>query len=264
MNSSAKSTSIRLVQITDCHLPQAPDQSFKHCYPDLRLDAVVDAVREMNRTAGMFDHLILSGDLAQGGKASAYARILQKTTGLAQRRHWIPGNHDDAGVMAQFSEMQAKLVVQGDWAILLLNSTSDADGVGGGALSNSELKRLAEVEQLAVKYVLIVLHHPPIEVGSLWQDQIKLANSEAFWRILDKSTKVKGISFGHLHQALHRRRGSVELFCTPATAPQYKVAQAEVTLEDDLELVKPGFRWFNLHADGSITTEVVRVAESIL
>lgn len=251
---------IRLVQITDCHLQAQPEVKFKGYYPDLRLDAVLHSVQKITVAEGLFDHLLLSGDIAQSGAEQAYQRVLDKTLGIAQQRHWVPGNHDDVQLMSGFAQMQKKVTIDRDWAIILLDSTSQADGIGGGALSARELALLASVDQLSVKYVLLVLHHPPIEVGSRWQDAIKLANSDEFWRRIKALNKVRAISFGHLHQALHCCIEGIELFCTPATAPQFKVGQDEVTLEDDMELSKAGYRLLNLHGDGSITTEVVRVA----
>jgi len=253
-------TNIQLVQFTDCHLQVEPEQAYRGYYPEHRFDSVVAHIRHQSQQNDAFDHLIMSGDLAQFGASTVYQRILEKTVGLAENRHWLPGNHDDRSLMQQYGEMAQKVIKHGDWAIILLDSTSDPDGVGSGAISEEQLQFLATADQIDVSYLLLVLHHPPITVNSRWQDEIKLSNSDEFWQVVSSLKKVKGISFGHLHQERHIVRDGIDLFCTPATTYQYKAEQDEVTVEDDDELAKAGYRLFSLHPDGAISTQVVRVS----
>ncbi|MEH6444669.1 MAG: metallophosphoesterase [Oceanospirillaceae bacterium] len=249
-------STLNLLQITDCHLQQYPDQAYKNHYPDQRLDAVIAHVQA---TQSHSQHLLLSGDIAHYSSSAVYQRILDKTQSLAEQIHWLPGNHDDAQVMYEFVHMQRKIIINGDWAIVLLDSTANPDGVGSGSLSDEELSLLAKLGSLDVSHILIVLHHPPINVGSLWQDAIKLANSDEFWVRVKKLSKVRAISFGHLHQEHHLTEFGIELFCTPATAPQFKKEQLTPVLESDPILAAPAYRTLQLHADGSINSQVHRV-----
>ena len=262
--------SIRVLQITDFHLLESEVTALKGFYPEQRLDAVLASIRSGQSVVTAYHHLLLTGDLAQDAKHSVYQRILDKTVGLAQRRHWLAGNHDDTQVMSQFSEMQQKVVLDANWAIVLLDSTSNPNGVGSGSLSTAELALLASVDQLDVDHVLVALHHPPVNVGSVWQDEIKLANAEQFWQVLDKLHKVRAVTFGHLHQDHHiieQRAGKkIELFATPASAPQFKKQQLKPILEDDPLLALPAFREFELFANGQVSSVVHRVsvtAESV-
>jgi len=251
---------IQLVQFTDCHLQAGPEQAYKGYFPEQRFDSVIAHIRHQSQQSDGFDHLIMSGDLAQFGASAVYQRLLEKTVGLAKNRHWLPGNHDDLSLMLHYDEMAEKVIKHGNWAIILLDSTSDPDGVGSGAISEEQLQFLAKADQIDVSYLLLVLHHPPITVNSRWQDEIKLSNSDDFWQVISALKKVKGISFGHLHQEQHIVRDDIELFCTPATTYQYKAEQDEVVVEDDDELAKAGYRLFSLHPDGVISTQVVRVS----
>ena len=259
MSEQSQDSCVSIVQITDCHLQPQPSDRYRGCYPDARLDRVIQNIRQINVREGRFDHLVLSGDIAQSGAQQAYQRVLDKTLDIALQRHWIPGNHDDKQCMSAYAAMQQKVVLESAWAMVLLDSTSHPDGVGSGSLSASELDFLSTIDQLDAKHILLFMHHPPIEVGSLWQDEIKLANSDVFWQQLKTLNKVRAISFGHLHQELHLIKQGIELFCTPATAPQFKARQNKPEIEDDVELAKAAFRILNLHSDGSITTQVIRV-----
>jgi Icc protein len=260
--------SINLLQITDCHLQESEQQSYKGFYPDQRLDAVIQSVHSQFKTPSHFDSLILSGDLAHYSQASVYQRLLDKTQLLAGTRLWLPGNHDDVAVMAAFQSMQTKVSLHQNWAIVLLDSTSNPNGIGSGELSDKELIFLENIEatieskagDTVIEHIFIVLHHPPIDVNSQWQDEIKLANSDAFWKILKKLSTVRAISFGHLHQEHHLKRANIELFCTPASAPQFKKFQSIPVLEDDEQLSMPGFRTFSLFEDGTIDSNVYRSA----
>ncbi len=254
--------SIKLLQITDCHLQETPITAFKGFYPDQRLDAVIKHIESQQLPLASFEHLLLSGDLAHCAKASVYQRILDKTQHLANQTHWLAGNHDDVQVMQTFSDMQRNIVIDGDWAIVLLDSTTAADGLGSGSLSAAELCFLSKVEQLPVAHILLALHHPPVAFGSLWQDAIKLGNCSEFWQVLNALTKVRAITFGHLHQEQHLKKGQIELFCTPATAPQFKKRQITPVLEDNPHLAAPGYRILELHPDGKISTTVHRVLAS--
>jgi Icc protein len=249
-------STLNILQITDCHLQQYPDQAYKNHYPDQRLDAVIANIQATQQCS---QHLLLSGDIAHYSSTAVYQRILDKTQNLAEQIHWLPGNHDNAQVMHEFIPMQAKIIINKAWAIVLLDSTASPDGVGSGSLSAAELSLLAKLDSIEVSHILIVLHHPPINVGSPWQDAIKLANSDDFWERVKKISKLRGISFGHLHQEHHLTKFGIELFCTPATAPQFKKEQLSPVLESDPILAAPAYRTLQLHADGSISSQVHRV-----
>jgi Icc protein len=140
-----------------------------------------------------------------------------------------------------------------------LDSTTNPDGRGSGSLSDRELALIGTLNQLPIEHILLVLHHPPVEVGSVWQDQIKLANVQQFWQQVDKQDKVRAVLFGHLHQEHQLQHRDIALYCSPATAPQFKKSQLTPVLEDDIKLAKPGYRLLQLGSDGSIKTKVYRV-----
>ncbi|MCJ8298120.1 MAG: metallophosphoesterase [Pseudomonadales bacterium] len=254
---------IKILQITDCHLQGNPEHSLKGYNPERRLEAVIAAaaaqLQGLDNDSAKADHLLLTGDLAQQPQLSVYRRILKKTAALAARTHWVPGNHDDSAMMAEFAQMDKKIIIDGHWAIVLLDSTASPDGRGSGSLSNAELELISTLNVLPVEHILLVLHHPPVAVGSVWQDQIKLANAQQFWQRVDKLGNVRAVLFGHLHQEQQLQRQGIALYCTPATAPQFKKCQLTPILEDDPKLAAAGFRLLQLEVDGSINTTVYRV-----
>jgi Icc protein len=249
----------RILQITDCHLLINPDDSYRDYFPEQRLDAVISKIADSLPQMGKFDYLLLTGDIAQQAQTAVYQRILNKTKHLANEIHWIAGNHDDIAVMSEFAEQQEKVVHINEWALVLLDSTSNPNGVGSGSLADEELALIEKANELQAAHIMLVLHHPPVDVASRWQDEIKLGNALEFWEKVSQNKKVKAVTFGHLHQEHHFFEKGVELFCSPATAPQFKKRQEKFMLEDDPLLMRPGYRTFELSSDGSIASHVLRV-----
>lgn len=248
---------IRVIQVTDCHLQESAGGSFKGANPEQRLLSVLQQLREELTDA---DLLLLSGDLVHHGYVSAYQRLQRYTDGIAKEVRWIPGNHDDAATMREYQSLSQKVFVQGDWCIIMLDSTTAPDGRGGGALGSGELEWLDSVVSVhSDKHLLLALHHPPVVVGSQWQDSIMLANAEVFWAQVMQYKNLQLVVCGHLHQAHQIKKGQVTVLATPATAPQFKASTAEPEVEMDPYLSLPAYRVIDLCEEGGFSTIVKRV-----
>ncbi|WP_136680402.1 metallophosphoesterase [Neptunomonas sp. XY-337] len=250
---------MKLIQITDFHLQETPDTLHNGVDPEVRFDAVLAAIREEHADC---DLLLMTGDLAHHGYESAYQRIEMATRHLAKQRCWLPGNHDDASKMQRFTELAQQRLIMAPWDILLLDSTSQPDGVGSGSLADAELERLANFLQAPkAPFQMVALHHPPLPVGSRWQDEIRLGNSAEFLSIVERyaSNALKLVVCGHLHQAHELALAEAQLISTPATAAQFVSFQAtpQIELRGDASL--PAYRWFELDSNGCFKSAVQRV-----
>jgi len=251
---------LRIIQVTDCHLQEAPDEVFKGSLPEERLCKVLEDIVGRNLQP---DLLLLTGDLVHHGYPQGYQRLSEYVQKVDADIRWLPGNHDNARHMSVFSELSLLQWRKHDWCVVSLDSTSLPDGKGSGSLGECELQRLEAILQAPPsKYLLIALHHPPVHVGSPWQDAICLGDKDAFWRILEdsKSSVAKLIVCGHLHQDHEVYNLSPPLLVTPATAPQFKKATLQPVLETDEYLSLPGYRVIDLFESGEFSTQVVRVA----
>ncbi len=248
-----------LLQLSDCHLAPEAGTLYRGYDADRTLAAVVaDAAAQ----GIAFDRLLLTGDLVQHGAAAAYRRLLALLEPLALERHWIAGNHDETGAMAQVQDgaLQRKRIDCGAWRLLLLDSTAEPDGRGGGALSEAELVWLQAELELAQssapqRYLLLALHHNPLPTGSGWQDQIRLANGERFCALIRGYPQVRAVICGHLHQFQRWQLDHIQLFCAPSTVFQFKPGQAQLQQEDDPARATPGYSWYRLDADGGVSVE---------
>jgi Icc protein len=140
------------------------------------------------------------------------------------------------------------------WQILLLDS--QVFGVPHGELSDFQLEwlehKLAEAPE---RYTLLLLHHHPLPAGCSWLDQHSLRNAGALDSALSAWPRVKHLLCGHIHQELDLDWNGRRMMATPSTCVQFKPHCANFTLDT----VSPGWRWLELHPDGTLTTEVCRL-----
>ena len=85
---------------------------------------------------------------------------------------------------------------------------------------------------------------------------IGLYNGTRFFKVVSKYKKTRSVVYGHIHQELDFEHAGMRCFCTPSTCIQFKPKVANFTLDK----INPGYRSFQLHADGSIDSQVYRVS----
>jgi Icc protein len=202
------------------------------------------------------DAIIATGDLVQDETKTGYKRFREVLEYYQLPVYCIPGNHDSPETMAEVLNKPPFQVggsaQLGDWSLILLNSFSSGDD--GGRLSTKELARLRKA--LAANessYAMIFIHHHPVSMGSRWLDGVGLRNSHDFFDIVEQSSQVRGIVWGHVHQASDRRRKGVRLMSTPSTCSQFLPNSDDFALDTRL----PGYRWLELRSNGTIDTQVV-------
>lgn len=250
---------LTLAQITDCHLQNDP----RHLYRDSDVESGLNRlVNDLLSSITDLDALLWTGDLVHHGGPDGYRRLQQRIAKLPVPSYWIPGNHDDAGLMQQIGgPLNQRGLCFDHWVVILLDSCSMPDGKGSGSLAESELKFLEQQLELhRDKHCLLVLHHNPLPVNSRWQDQIMLSNAVPFWDVVKSYPQVNAVLCGHVHQEWNLEYCGVQVLTTPSSSVQFKKCSDEMLLEEDPELLGPAYRVLQLHPDGSITTSVKRIA----
>ncbi|MFO7646940.1 phosphodiesterase [Halomonas sp. 3H] len=241
----------RLVQISDCHLHADPDARARAGFPLRQLEAVVEAV---NRERP--DMVLVTGDISNDETAASYQLAVGTLGRLAAPWFWLAGNHDDPALMAESRELLDELDLDA-WRILMLDTR--VSGQPHGALGPEGLASLAERLEEDDRPTLLVMHHPPLSVGSAWIDALGLEDREAFWQTLAAFGQVRAILCGHVHQAFasHQRleAGEVAVYACPSTTDQF-LPGAETFAID--EASRPGYRVIDLR-DDDLETWVERV-----
>lgn len=243
---------LRLVQFTDMHLFGDPAE-------DLRGVASLPALRACVAHAAdaiaAADALLVTGDVVQDD-IGGYAHLRNLLAPLGKPVLCIPGNHDDVAVMrrelhgAPFT--MAPHVDIGTWRIVLLDSVKP--GAAAGRLSRAALDQLSDsLASSGSRHVLICLHHQPVGMRSRWLDSVGLENAKDFFVRVDAAPQVRGIVWGHVHQAWEGERRGVRLLSTPATCAQFLPESDDFAVDTR----PPAYRILELAPDGALETEVV-------
>ncbi|WP_027858885.1 metallophosphoesterase [Marinobacterium jannaschii] len=248
-----------LIQLTDLHLQPDPAALLHGVNTEQRLQ---QALASLAGTEA--DALVLTGDLAHIGNVAAYNRLIDYLSPVTCPAYWLPGNHDDAALMQQLAtgSLRQKQFRLGNWQILLLDTTAEPDGVGGGEMAAGELawlqQQLAQAEQdSSIDHLLLAMHHHPVPVGSAWQDRIMLRNAGPFWQQAEQSRKLRAVIFGHVHQDNQLQHQSVALYSSPSVAAQFEPRCEQFTLGPE----GPGYCCYRLSADGRVERRLVRLTE---
>lgn len=250
-------SSVRLVQITDCHLYGDPESTLVGMNCNDSLDAVLDLVRE---DESGIDAFVCTGDLVQDGSEAGYRALRHKLEQFGLPYHWLCGNHDErvqmARVLADRPRAFCGQALYGNWQVLFLDS--QVPGKIYGHLERGELDRLrAYLEQAAQAglFSLVCLHHNPVPVQAAWLQRHSLKNPDELFDVLAEYAGVKGVLNGHIHQQQESRIRGVPVWAAPSTCVQFHPVYDEFTVDE----LNPGYRWLELKPDGSIATGVKRV-----
>jgi Icc protein len=246
---------LRILHITDPHLHASRETHMRGVNTDASLVASLEhALADPHQP----DLILATGDLVQDETRQGYERFRDLLGKPGIPVHCLPGNHDSQEAMqAVLSDAPFRFCGIGDyppWRLILLNSRMAGDD--GGFLSTDELEKLQQALTTHREgHVLVALHHQPVPMGSRWLDTVGLRNADAFLSVVDRHPQVRAIVWGHVHQASDRLRNGVRLISTPSTCAQFLPGAEQFSLD-----TRPsGYRWLDLHPDGTMLTSVVWV-----
>lgn len=203
------------------------------------------------------DIALLTGDLVQDPEPATYRRLSRILARLPCPVYCLPGNHDDPALMAsclvgEKIQYQSSIVLD-SWHIICLDSR--IPGSPKGLLSDDQLQLLEyNLNKHPDLDTLIALHHHPIPTGSDWMDTMQLQNSGVFFERLEVHPRVRGVVFGHIHQAMETGHRGIRLLGTPSSCFQFMPGRDEFTLD----ALPTGYRWLELTRQGSIDTWISR------
>jgi len=250
---------LRILQLTDCHLFTDPTVELKGICTRRRFERVLSAVEPEFERA---DRLIITGDLAHDELPETYVVLRERLEVWWPRVRLLPGNHDfrdamqahcgdriqRAGNRVVFRETLA------EWRLIGLDS--QLTGEVRGELGATQLDWLnRELTEYGSSHTAIFLHHPPVVSSSPWMNSVGLVDREALWSILRQHSQVRVICAGHVHHELSYLHHGILALATPSTGVQF-VPDSELL---QIDAIQPGYRLLELEPDGTVRTRVVRV-----
>lgn len=242
---------LRIVQITDCHLSGDPDKTYRGVNSHQNLQALLEAVKRFDPHL-----LLLTGDLSEDASPASYQALQAYFAPLGVPVLALPGNHDDAGLLAEAfpgSPVDSVAVSRhGRWQIIRVNSC--VEGKPEGRLSRQTLKQLNHVlldESHRPK--LLALHHQPIPANSPWIDKYRLLEPEALLGLIAKTPGIKVVVWGHVHQVCEAEMGEVCMLGGPSSAINSLPGMQRFTADS----TGPACRWLKLGPDGSFSHGII-------
>ncbi|WP_336957856.1 phosphodiesterase [Sphingobium aquiterrae] len=216
-----------IAQITDVHLGFEPDNPAE--YNRKRLDQVLRALIDgPNRP----DLLLATGDLTDRGDADSYRRLANAFSQCPFPVWPCMGNHDDRASFARhFPHIPHDRSAGGDGFVhyvvplagvrLIVIDTLDPGRHGGAFCAARAAWLSARLDEAPEVPVIIVMHHPPVEVGIAWMNTSPQEPWVArFAQAIAGRTQIQALICGHLHRAIVAPwKGTTVAIC-PSTAPQ--------------------------------------------
>jgi len=244
---------LHLFQVTDTHLMAESGGRLLNVDTDDSLAAVLDLAKR--RSPGP-DAMLITGDIAGDGAVGAYERMEAGLAPFGVPSFWLPGNHDGCAAAAVPEERFTRTITTPHWLIVMLNSQVE-DEVGGrlDAVELDALSAAVDGANAARRHLLVALHHPLHKLGVAWLDPQRVENADAFFAEIGRCQQSAYVISGHVHQESDLVYEGVRYLTTPSTCIQFAPNQVDFKVDD----IAPGYRWLDLHPDGSIETAVERV-----
>ena len=246
----------RVLQITDTHLRSRDDQRL------LGVDTA-DTLRAVLAQAfaeATPDLLVASGDLAHDPEPESYRRFLALLGEFHQGATvCLPGNHDRLEPLARILRSPEGMRL-GDWEVLGFDShADDRPEAEFSAADRAALE--TRMRASTASYLLLVCHHPPLDVGCPWLDKDRIQSGGELLDWLAGDTRVRAMAFGHVHQVVESRHGDIVLLGSPSSCFQFAPGSDRFTIDQSAGSRQPGYRWLDLRDDGTIVSEVRRVLD---
>lgn len=191
---------MKIIQVSDLHLV-APGEKLFGLDPLARLE---DCIADLNRHHADADLVVFSGDLTDGGEATAYAALAERLAELAAPFRLMLGNHDDrAAFRAAFPDAPmdggfAQSAVDLPGVRVVLADTLEPGRVEGRLCD----PRLAWLDAAlgGARDALLFLHHPPFDIGIPSLDDSRLADAARLRAVVARHGNVRHVFAGHVHR----------------------------------------------------------------
>ena len=181
------------------------------------------AVARLNALRPRIEAVVISGDLAERGAPAEYEALRPVLDRLEMPWWPIPGNHDGAAFAHAFTDRMPGAVPgvgyevrRGEHRFVLLDTS--VPGEAHGLLDDARLEWLTQQFDGADRSPsLLVLHHPPFDVGIAHMDRIGLRGRERLGAAFAPAPPL-AILCGHVHRTIHGTLSGVPAIVAPSPA----------------------------------------------
>lgn len=186
--------------------------------PHLRLgepvsqDAFAAAVARVLTLNPLPAAVLLTGDIADTGDPAEHERALELLAPLPMPIHRLAGNHDRFDGRTRYAADAG--------GVRIVACDTSIPGRDDGSLELDWLAaRLAEDRETPT---IVAMHHPPLETGLGWLDEIGLPADQraALAGLLAATPNVKRVVAGHVHRVIGSTLGGCGVVTCASTSTQ--------------------------------------------
>jgi Icc protein len=221
-----------IAQVSDIHLGERIDEA-----PAIDPRANLVFILEDIKARGI-DEIIITGDICSRDTADELKSMLE-AYGLKYR--FVLGNHDEIEDVGFYS-----FKAEGRTCLVLDSSRGSIDSPQLGWLEK-------ELMQAEGGDVIIFIHHPILDCGSLMDKLYPLLNREDVEALINSSGKTAYVFCGHYHSADFRIKGNIRQYVAPSAFYQLKPYGEKLEIDD----IPIGYRIITF--DEVIESPVVRI-----
>lgn len=251
----------RVLQITDLHVFATPNERLKGIPTRESLQKVVDYILQNEKP---FEHVIVTGDHTHDELTASYEAVAEILSPWKDRLRQVPGNHDERSIMRQVFGSRisgdGEQLIQfefsvGEW--LMIGLDTHLPGEVSGQITDQQVAELQSLlDQSTASSVALFMHHPPVDVNSVWMDAIGLQNRERLQQVVNSDNRIKLICCGHVHHEFQLPLGQAAVLTTPSTGIQFNPASDMPSFVQ----ASPGYRVIELMG-AKFNTHVVRIPD---
>ncbi|MEV3926237.1 phosphodiesterase [Actinomadura coerulea] len=201
-----------IAQLSDIHLAAGRDGGMDDDSGPVR--ALRAAVSSLLSLPARPDAVVLTGDLADRGLPSEYARLHALLSPLPMAVYPMCGNHDDRDEMRRTFADHPAVAATGTGpgapvqyavdvaGVRLVCCDTTVDGHPHGHMSEDRLAWLEETLSAAPGVpTVIATHHPPYPIGMRFIDDLRFVDPAGFASVISRHPQVVRVISGHAHRA---------------------------------------------------------------
>ena len=227
-----------LAEITDTHLMDGGIPAYGTIDTRAHLDAAIATIAALSPKP---DALLVAGDISEDGTPGSYKLFRETVAPLGIPAYVIPGNHDAREPMRTAFAPDGYMPASGplDYAadlgpLTLIALDTLEEGEPHGTFSSGQCDWLGEnLDKLAGKPAIVMLHHPPFPTG-MKMDEINCRDGDAIGAVIEQFSNVEIVLAGHFHRSMHRNWAGTTANICSSTAHQMGLDLAH----------RPGFKVF--------------------
>mgnify|MGYP003956333293 CR=1 FL=1 len=213
-------------QISDTHFVDKNHKLFDKYDTYSRL---VNTINTCNKLIRKPDFYIISGDLIHDDE-TFYKDFFELCNNLEKPVYPMMGNHDKRYALKKY--LKSNLIDQygylnytiSSYPVEIICLDTAIENKIEGNIANTSMKWLEEkLLKNPIKPIIIFMHHPPIDIGSLLFDHIKCNNGNEFIELISKYKNVRKVIFGHVHCFFNKFVNGIEFVSCPSASIQYPI-----------------------------------------